>query len=277
MPIVTKHSLYIASLAIVLILAGCGGKDATLDDQARNSTDDSKLYNDAQRQLEIGSHDRAIAMLEQLELFFPFSQYTRRARLDLIFAYYKTGDTESAIEAANEFIRENPTHPNVDYAYYLRGLIYFERDANPLEKLFRVDLSERPPSAAERSLSYFAQLVRSFPESEYTPDAKQRIVHLRERLSRFHIHVARYYLSRRAWIAAASRARTVVEEYQDTSQVSDALEIMAQAYRKLDMEDLALDAERVLRENNLSVDTAKKKKRGLFRRNKEVTPERPAS
>ncbi|MDH3646399.1 MAG: outer membrane protein assembly factor BamD [Gammaproteobacteria bacterium] len=276
MRIVYKLTLYIAPLALAMILAACGGKDATLEEQARNSND-ATLYDNAQRQMKIGGYDRAIAMLEQLELYFPFSEYTRRARLDLIYAYYKVGNTESAIDAANEFIRENPTHPNVDYAYYLRGLIYFERDTNALEKLFSVDLSQRPPANAERSLSYFAQLVQSYPESEYAPDAKQRIVHLRERLAQFNIHVARYYFDRRAWIAAASRARSVVEEYPDTNEVREALQIMARAYRKLDMEDLALDAERVLLENNLAVESKKKKRRRLFWRNKEVSPERPAS
>lgn len=275
MHIVIKSTLTAALLASTLVLAGCGGKDATLENKPR--TNDAEIFDSAQRQLDIGSYERAIALMEQLTLFFPFSKYTRRARLDLIYAYYRVGNTESAIDAADEFIRENPTHPNVDYAYYMRGLIYFERDRNVLEKAFRVDLSERPPADAERSLSHFAQLVRSYPDSEYTADAKQRIIHLRERLARYENYVARYYLSRRAWVAAAARARNVVEQYQDTGEVAESLKIMAKAYRELGMEDLATDAERVLRENNLSVEASRKKKRGLFRRDKKAVPARPAS
>ena len=276
MQIVVKISLVPILCSIMLLMTACGGKDATVEEGGRSRNTDGELYADAQRQIQLGGYERAIAMLEQLELFFPFSEYTRRGQLDLIYSYYKIGNTESAIDAANEFIRENPTHPNIDYAYYLRGLIFFDRERNPLEKIFRVNLAERPPAESERSLSYFYELVRRFPESEYTADAKQRIVHLRERLAIYENHVARYYLSRRAWVAAANRARNVVEEYPDTTAVSDALRIMVQAYRELDMEDLALDAERVLRENSLSVD-ADKKKRGLFRRDKHAVPERPAS
>ncbi len=263
-------------LACLALTAACGGKDATVEDQPRTSRDDAWLYNEAQRQINLGGIERAIAFMEQLELYYPFSEYTRRARLDLVYAYYKVGNSESAIDAANEFIRENPTHENIDYAYYLRGLIYFDRDRNPLEKMFRVDLTERPPHDAERSLSYFSELVRRFPDSEYAPDARQRIIHLRERLARFENHVARYYLSRRAWVAALSRARNVVENYQDTTEVADALRVMVEAYRELDMNDLAEDTEKVLRENDYSADRADKK-RGLFRRDKRAEPERPAS
>lgn len=272
----TRFSTLLALSLFALLLSACGGKDATLDGEGRSRQNDAALYEMANKQIEVGGYERAVALLEQLEIYFPFSEYTRRGQLDLIYAYYKVGNIESAIDAANEFIRENPTYPDVDYAYYLRGLIYFDRDANALEKLFGVDLARRPPADAERSLSFFSELVRRFPESDYAPDARQRIVHLRDRLARFEIHVARYYADRRAWVAAARRARNVVEEYQDTSMVIEALQIMAQSYRKLGMDDLAADAERVLRENQVATSSSKKK-RGLFRRNKQATPERPAS
>lgn len=272
----TRLITILALSLTALLLASCGGKNATVEEEGRSRQTDATLYNDARRQMGIGSYERAIALLEQLELYFPFSEYTRRGQLDLIYSYYRIGNSESAIDAANEFIRENPTYPDIDYAYYLRGLIFFDRDPNPLEKLFRVDLTERPPADSERSLSYFSELVRRFPESEYAPDARQRIVHLRERLAAFEIHVARYYASRRAWVAAARRARTVVEEYQDTGAVTEALQIMVKSYRELGMEDLALDAERVLRENQMTAETPTKK-RGLFKRSKPATPERPAS
>ncbi|MBT8136681.1 MAG: outer membrane protein assembly factor BamD [Gammaproteobacteria bacterium] len=261
---------------LALLLAACGGKDATLDEEGRSRRNDATLYETAKKQIDVGGYDRAVTLLEQLEIYFPFSEYTRRGQLDLIYAYYKVGNIESAIDAANEFIRENPTYPDIDYAYYLRGLIYFDRDANAIEKLFGVDLAQRPPADAERSLSYFSELVRRFPESDYAPDARQRMVHLRERLARFEVYVANYYADRRAWVAAARRARNVVEDFQDTSVVTEALQIMARSYRELGMDDLAEDAERVLRENQVATSSGKKK-RGLFRRNKEVKPERPAS
>lgn len=260
--------IMVASVA----LSGCGGKDASREDAPRAGA--AQLYESAERQLKIGGYQQAIAYLERLELFYPFSEYTRRGQLDLIYAYYKNGERESAIDAANEFIRENPTHPNVDYAYYLRGLIFFERERSRLEKTLGADLAHRPPADAERSLSYFAELVRRYPDSEYSDDARQRIIYLRERLAQYEIHVARYYMTRSAWLAAVNRARNVIETYQDTHQVGNALAIMARAYRKLGMDDLAADAERVL-ETNPTVEADQRERRGLLRRL--VRPERPAS
>lgn len=259
--------------AAIVVIGGCGGN--TRDDEAP-AGGAAQLYEQAARQMKIGAYQQAVALLERLELFYPFSEYTRRGQLDLIYAYHRNGDTESAIDAANEFIRENPIHPDVDYAHYLRGLIFFERDRNPIEKLFRVDLTERPPSDAARSLSYFAELERRYPESEYTPDARQRMVYLRERLAKYDLHVARYYMSRRAWLSAIARARNVVENYQDTGEVGSALTIMARAYRKLGMDDLAADAERVLEQNALA-EAPSKRRKGLFKRERRAVPERPTS
>ncbi|MDH3589924.1 MAG: outer membrane protein assembly factor BamD, partial [Gammaproteobacteria bacterium] len=137
MQIVVKTPLVPILCCIMLLMTACGGKDATIEEGGRARSTDGDLYADAQRQIQLGGYERAIAMLEQLELFFPFSEYTRRGQLDLIYSYYKVGNTESAIDAANEFIRENPTYPDIDYAYYLRGLIFFDRERNPLEKIFR--------------------------------------------------------------------------------------------------------------------------------------------
>lgn len=266
--------LTLAILIATVAGAGCGGRNSAVEDAPRSG--EAQLYEEASRQISIGGYQRAILLLERLELFFPFGEYTRRGQLDLIYAYYKSGNDESAIDAADEFIRENPAHENVDYAYYLRGLIFFDRDSNPLEKLFRVDLSERPPEDAERSYSYFAELVRRFPDSEYAADARQRMVFLRERLAKYELHVADYYMTRGAWLAALNRARIVVENFQDTPQVAQALTMMARAYRKLGMNDLAADTERVL-ETNAMPAAKGERKRGLFRRDRRAVPERPAS
>ena len=272
--LILKHTLMLAILAATIASAGCGGRDSINEDAPRST--EAQLYEEAVRQIGRSGYQQAILLLERLELYFPFGEYTRRGQLDLIYAYYKNGDTESAIDAADEFIRENPAHENVDYAYYLRGLIYFERDANMIEKLFRVDITERPPSDAERSYSYFTDLVRRFPDSEYVPDAHQRMIFLRERLARFELHVANYYMTRGAWLAAVNRARNVVENFQDTPQVAEALATMARAYRKLGMDDLAADAERVL-ETNAMPPAESERKRGLFKRDRRARPERPAS
>ena len=119
-----------------------------------------------------------------------------RARLDLIYAYYKSRESESAVDAADQFIRENPTHPRVDYALYIKGLIYFERTPNFLERWFRTDLTERPPQDVRRSFQAFQTLIERFPNSEYAHDARQRMIFLRNRLADYEVHVADYYLRR---------------------------------------------------------------------------------
>ena len=261
-------------LTLTAALAGCGGNKAATERGPGSGA--AQLYEEAARQLNLGGYQQAIGYLERLELFFPFSEYTRQGQLDLIYAYYKTGATESAIDAANEFIRENPTHVNVDYAYYLRGLIYFERVPNPLERLFRVDLTSRPPANAERSLAYFDELTRRFPDSDYAEDARQRIVYLRDRLAAYELHVARYYVTRDAWLAAINRARNVVENFQDTTHVADALSVMIRAYRELGMDDLAADAERVLEQNDIEPSNRDRVRRGLFKRDR-ARPQRPVA
>ncbi len=235
----------VALAVLAALVSACGGSTSVQD---RFGTAD-QIYNDGTRALETGAWANAVGYFELLEVRYPFSKYTKQAQLDLIYAYYRDNQPESAIDAADKFIRENPRHPNVDYAYYLRGLVFFEREPNPLERLFRVDLTKRPPTDANRALANFEVLLRRFPDSQYAPDTRQRIVFLRNRLAEYEKHVADYYMVRGAWVAAINRTKNIIEEYHDTTVVADALRIQARAYRKLGMDDLAADAERVLAAN----------------------------
>jgi outer membrane protein assembly factor BamD len=232
-----------AVLVLVVTLAACGGRSL----EQRYGTPDG-LYREAEREMRIGNYEEATALYEQLAVAFPFSDSARQARLDLIYAYYRAHKPEEAVDAADTFIRENPRDPSVDYAYYLKGLVYFNFDRNFLEKLFRVDLCERPPNEAYRSFSNFAQLVQRFPESPYSADAHQRMIFLRNCFASYETSVAQYYLERGAWVAAANRAKYAIETYPDTPATRDALELQAKAYRKLGLDDLATDSERVLAE-----------------------------
>lgn len=259
----------LAAVLAAILFAGCGGKDATRGTTRSGSLTAEKLYSEGKRQLRAGGYDSAVLYFERLSILYPFSEESRQAQLDLIYAYYRRGDKESAIDTADQFVREHPTHPDVDYAYYLRGLIYFDRDPSALEKLFRADLTKRPTGDSERSLRYFNDLVRRFPDSEYAADARQRILFLRERLAQHEIHVAEYYMTRDAWVAAVKRAKNVVDFYQDTSSVEPALRTLARAYRELGMEELAADAERVLQENDrVGGEADEQRRRGLFGRKK---------
>src|SRR4030095_9786669 len=145
----------------------------------------------------------------------------------------------SAIDQADQFIRENPTHPRVDYAHYLKGLVYFEGGANWLERVFRVDVTKRPPQEARQAFQSFQTLTQQFPNSPYASDARQRMIYLRNRLADYELQVARYYMKRKAYVGAANRARGVIETYDGSPATDEALSIMAQAYRKLGIDDMA--------------------------------------
>ena len=204
------------------------------------------IYQRAQSLMGNGSYDAAIKVFESLTARFPFSDAARQSRLDLIYAYYKKREKESAVDEADTFIRENPTHPRIDYAYYLKGLVYFERDRNFLERWFSVDIAKRPPQDARKSFDAFARVVTQFPNSEYAADARQRMVYLRNRLAEYELHVARYYQRRGAWVAALDRAKYLLENYDGAPATREALEITVAGYDALGMRDLAADARKVL-------------------------------
>jgi outer membrane protein assembly factor BamD len=233
--------LLLAALLGALLVSACGRKDDIVQGP-------DALNERAEKSLGNGNYANAIFYLEQLEARYPFSNFSKQAQLDLVYAYFKNGEPESAADAADQFIRENPTHPRVDYCLYMKGVIFFDQDANFLEKLFRVDMSERPPRNTMRAFSAFQELLRRFPDSEYVPDAQQRMIYLRNRLAEYENHVATYYVRRGAYVAAANRAKFAVENFPGAPALKDSLDIMIQSYRKLGMNDLAADAERVRRE-----------------------------
>jgi outer membrane protein assembly factor BamD len=212
-------------------------------------SDPEILYKNARDSLEASNFDVAIQEYEALEARFPFSDSARQGRLDLMYAYYKSGEVESAVDAADQFIRENPTHPRVDYALYIKGLVYFERTPNFLERFFNVDLTERPPSESRTSFAAFQQLVQRHPKSEYAHDARRRMIYLRNRLADYEVAVGRYYLKRGAYVGALARAKYVIETYDGAPAVREALEIMTRAYRELEMGELADQAQRVYQDN----------------------------
>lgn len=207
------------------------------------------LYQRASQALRATNYEAAIRVFEALEARFPFSDEARQGKLDLMFAYYKNEEVESTVDAADQFIRENPTHPRVDYAHYIKGLVYFERTPNFLERFFNVDLAQRPPSEARSSFAAFQTLVQQHPRSEYAHDARRRMIYLRNRLADYEVAVGRYYLRRGAYVGALARAKYAIETYDGAPAVREALEIMARAYRELEMKELADQAEQVYREN----------------------------
>lgn len=207
------------------------------------------LYDAGRKDLDHGDYSLAIKNYEQLEARFPFSNNTRQGQLDLMYAYYKNGDRENAIDQAEQFIRENPTHPRVDYAYYVKGLANFDRERNFLERWFRVDLSKRPPVNSRTSFQSFQTLLQRFPNSPYAPDARQRTIFLRNRLADYEVYVAHYYFKRGAYVAALNRSKYAIENYDGAPSIKEALEISRDAYTKLGMMDLADKSAQVLAKN----------------------------
>jgi outer membrane protein assembly factor BamD len=228
---------------LALNLSGCGNKPR---EQIGNA---DRLYEMAKRASDNGNYRDAIRYYEQLEARFPFTNAARQGQLDLMYAYYKNREPEAAIDQADQFIRENPAHPRVDYAYYIKGLVQFERNPNFLERWFKADLSQRPPIDARKSFQSFQTLVQRFPDSEYAEDARQRMIFLRNRLAAYEVYVAGHYLERGAYVGAINRAKYTIENYDGSPYVRQALQIMAESYRRLGMGDLAADTEKVLAEN----------------------------
>ena len=232
-------------LSAGLLLSGC----ATTDSDPTAGLSAAELYAKARERLDAGAYQKAIDYYETLESRYPFGDYATQAQLDVAYAYYRYNEPESAIAAADRFIKLHPRHPAVDYAYYLKGLVNFGLKKSVMDKLYTRDLADYDKSIMQQSYDDFAVLVKRFPDSSYAPDAIKRMVYLRNQLARAEIKVAEFYLQRHAPVAAANRARTVVESYQGSDAVKRALQIMIIAYRKLELDDLARDAERVLKLN----------------------------
>ncbi len=232
--------IVLIALLVAVLATGCRtnrGDEAKLPPEA--------LYLRAQKSERDGNFAQAIKQLVGLQARFPFSEPARQAQLDLIYAYYKDSQTDPAIDAADTFIRENPINPRVDYAYYMKGLVYFARQRNFLERWFNVDLSARPPTNALKSFEAFGVLLQKFPHSPYAGDATQRMIYLRNLLASFEMHVADYYMRRGAYVGAIGRAKYCIEYYDGAPAVRDALQVLIDAYRKLNMPDLAASAQRV--------------------------------
>lgn len=243
-------SIFIRLCSIVIISLALHACASTTDpDDPTSGMDAKQIYEEASDRLKNGDYETAIKYYERLESRFPYGQYAERAQMEIAYAYYKDNEPESAILAADRFIKLHPNHANVDYMYYLRGLASYDLSKSFLESLFNVDPTERDPKAARRSFEYFSELVKKFPKSRFAKDAVERMMAIRNGLAQYEVHVANYYLSRGAYLASANRGKYVVENYQQTPSVADALAIMVQAYTKLGMMDLATDARRVLELN----------------------------
>ena len=235
-----------ALLLLIPLLFACAVPD--LQDETKDWSA-SQFYSEAKSAMMDGEYDQAIKYYNGLQARYPFGPYATQAQLDIIYAHYKNDEPDSCIAAADRFIKLNPQNPYVDYAYYVKGLANYNRNTSILTYLFETDPSQRDAGAALTSFNDFSELVKRYPDSKYSADARQRMLYLRNNVAKYQIHVARYYMKRGAYLAAANRANRVVSNFQRTDAVREALEIMVDAYSRLGMTELAADAERVLAVN----------------------------
>ncbi|OQW83660.1 MAG: outer membrane protein assembly factor BamD [Proteobacteria bacterium ST_bin16] len=241
------------SLAFILLLTLSACK--LLQDRTEDQQDWSanRFYSEAKEKLNEGNYTAAIKLYESLEARYPYGRIAQQAQLEIAYAHYKNEEHASAIAATDRFIKLHPNHQNVDYAYYIKALSNFNDNWGMMGFLLRgplkQDMSERDSKASYESFENFKELVTRYPESKYAADSRQRMAYLLNSIAMSDIHVARYYMKRKAYVAAANRAQNVVKEYPRTPATEEALYIMIKAYEALEMHDLREDAERVMRIN----------------------------
>lgn len=235
--------LIILCLAAAAALSGC----------ATNGAEDEKpaesLYAEAQDAMASGSYEQAVETLETLQARYPFGSYAEQAQLDIIYAYYKFNEPDSAIAAAERFVRLNPRHPSVPYAHFMQGVAEMSRGQSFLTKTLDLDRASRDPEPLRRAFRAFRTVVTQYPDSDYAENAHKRMLIIRDLLARHELHVARFYMDRGAYVAAVNRAKRILTEYEETPAVEEALAIMADAYGQLEIPELRADIRRVIRQN----------------------------
>src|ERR687887_2009005 len=246
MPIPMRSSLLGAFAA--LLIAGCGLLSSSQDDETIGWSA-QRLYGEAKDAMTAKEWPKAIKYLEKLEARYPYGRFAQQAQLEVAYAQWKDGERASAIAAADRFIKLYPNHPSVDYAWYLKGLVNFYELQGVLSWLTTPDMSDRDPKAARDGFVAFKEVVTRFPDSRYAEDSKSRMRFLVNALASNEVHVARYYMKRGAFLAAANRAQYAIEHYPQAPAVEEAMAILVKAYDQLGMKDLRDSANRVLMKN----------------------------
>jgi outer membrane protein assembly factor BamD len=235
----------IAAVLLALALAGCNllpnaGKDETAGWSA------DQIYREAHSALLQGNYTRATKLFETLEARYPYGRYAQQAILEAAFTNWRAGEPAAAIANCDRFIRTYPNHPNVDYAYYLKGLVHFREDQGLFGYVYELDPSERDPKEMRSSFAAFKELATRYPESQYYDDSILRMKYLNNALGLYEVKVARYYYNRGAYIAAANRAQLNLINNPQTPSNADALDVLVASYEKLGLVQLAQDSRQIL-------------------------------
>ena len=242
-----KKLLVVVAMSALLGLSGCGLLPDKTDETAKWSAE--KLYAEAREEMAGAHYEAAIKLFQRLEANYPFGTYAQQAQMQIAYAYYKAQDQAQALAAVERFIKLHPNHNNVDYMYYLRGLVNFNDQIGFLNFIYEQDTTERDPKATREAYAAFKELVVKFPTSKYTPDSMDRMRYLLNAMASYEVHVARYYYRRGAYLAAANRAMGIMSDYRDSPAIEEALFIMIRSYDKLGMTELRDDTMRVFKLN----------------------------
>ena len=233
---------------VAIILSGCSSSDDELQVITANQGAQS-LYDSAKQSMNNGNFTQAANTLSALDSRYPFGPLSHQVQLDLIYSYYKSGKADEAIATIDRFVRLNPNHSDVDYALYMRGLTNMDNDETLFHDLMNIDRSDRDPEGSREAFDDFRRLMQQFPDSKYSADARKRMVHIKTRLAKYEIAIARFYMRRQAYVAAANRGRYVIEHFPDTNQIQSALEIMVESYDQLGLDELKNNALKTLKLN----------------------------
>jgi len=229
-------------ISMIIITVSCSNQNS-------DNMSETQLYKLAQINMDSGNYSKAIDNLKKLETRFPFGRFAEQVQLELIYAYHKSDDLDKLLAATERFMRLYPRSNNLDYVYYVKGVTYFEQGKNVLNRRLPLVTSRRDLGSARNAFNEFAELTRRFPDSKYAADAKQRMIYLRNLLAEHEVHVAKYYLQRKAYVAAVNRSKYIIENFDGTPAVIEGLQVLQQAYIGLQMPELAHNAQRVLELN----------------------------
>ncbi|MDT8406490.1 MAG: outer membrane protein assembly factor BamD [Methylococcales bacterium] len=241
------------TLLLALTLTGCGGMiddllgrdTGELSDDKYSGKNESELLKEAEQATEAGNYTKAVELYETMQSRFPFGDLAAQALLNSAYAYYKNGDSEAALAAIERFVQMHPRNPSIDYAYYLKGLVEYNRNIGFIDRFLPTDSSQRDITSVQQAYLYFEEMLNRFPNTQYAEDARQRMTALRNTMAWHELHIARYYLKRKAFLAAANRAHAIVSQYDRTPAVPYALQLLEQCYNELNMAKLAEDTTRI--------------------------------
>lgn len=239
----------LSALLLILLISACGNSLTKETDETEKWSAE-KFYTTAKQELKQKNYELAIEHFEKLEARFPYGRFVQQAQLDIAYAYYQDGKSDLALAAVERFIHLHPAHSSVDYAYYLKGLISFNTKRGSLDFIIgKQDYADRNPEAMQKSYDAFKDLVERFPDSRYAVDGRKRLIYLQNLLAKHEMHVARHYFEYGAYVATVNRTKYVLENFQHTPAVEDALGLQIRAYQRMGMQKLAHDAARVLKKN----------------------------